>query len=71
MYSFISFNRKTSDVPEYHREEGELVVPSYGYFIRGAQTTFSGVLRFVADKISSDIGRYIYTYIHQNIYIDS
>lgn len=36
---------KTYDVPEYYREEGEMVVPSYGYFIRGAQTTFSGVLR--------------------------
>ncbi|KAJ0032148.1 hypothetical protein NQD34_002229 [Periophthalmus magnuspinnatus] len=40
-----SVNRKTTDVPEYYREEGEMVVPSYGYFIRGAQTTFSGVLR--------------------------
>lgn len=57
-YSFISFNRKTSDVPENYREEGELVVPSYGYFIRGAQTTFSGVLRFVTEKISSYIGRF-------------
>ncbi|KAG9349609.1 hypothetical protein JZ751_028057 [Albula glossodonta] len=36
---------KTPDIPQYYREEGELVVPSYGYFIRGAQTTFSGVLR--------------------------
>lgn len=54
--SFITFlliafslfmHRKTSDVPEHHREEGEMVIPSYGYFIRGAQTTFSGVLRFV------------------------
>ncbi|XP_034529151.1 dermatopontin [Notolabrus celidotus] len=36
---------KTNDIPEYHREEGEMVVPSYGYFVRGAQTTFSGVLR--------------------------
>ncbi|XP_052455486.1 dermatopontin [Carassius gibelio] len=36
---------KTSDVPEYYKEEGEMVIPSYGYFIRGAQTTFSGVLR--------------------------
>ncbi|KAG9277729.1 dermatopontin [Astyanax mexicanus] len=36
---------KTTDVPEYYREEGEMVIPSYGYFIRGAQTTFSGVLR--------------------------
>lgn len=50
--NFISFNRKTSDVPEQYREEGEMVVPSYGYFIRGAQTSFSGVLRFVAEKIS-------------------
>lgn len=48
---FVSSNRKTSDVPEQYREEGELVVPSYGYFIRGAQTTFSGVLRFVEEKI--------------------
>jgi len=39
--------RKTSDVPEQYREEGEMVVPAYGYFIRGAQTTFSGVLRWV------------------------
>lgn len=23
-----------------------MIVPSYGYFIRGAQTTFSGVLRW-------------------------
>ncbi|KAJ0065221.1 hypothetical protein NL108_006576, partial [Boleophthalmus pectinirostris] len=38
---------KTTDVPEFYREEGEMVVPSYGYFIRGAQTTFSGVLRYV------------------------
>lgn len=51
---FISFNRKTSDVPEQYREEGELVVPSYGYFIRGAQTTFSGVLRSVGEKKSQD-----------------
>ncbi|KAI3369054.1 hypothetical protein L3Q82_026023, partial [Scortum barcoo] len=35
---------KTNDIPEYYREEAELVVPTYGYFIRGAQTTFSGVL---------------------------
>lgn len=41
------FLRRTTDIPEYYREEGELVVPSYGYFIRGAQTTFSGVLRLV------------------------
>lgn len=44
---FTASHRKTSDIPEYHREEAELVVPSYGYFIRGAQTTFSGVLRLV------------------------
>ncbi|XP_061082473.1 dermatopontin [Conger conger] len=36
---------KTMDVPRYYQEEGEMVIPSYGYFIRGAQTTFSGVLR--------------------------
>ncbi|XP_053492822.1 dermatopontin [Ictalurus furcatus] len=36
---------KTSDVPEYHKEEAEMIVPAYGYFIRGAQTTFSGVVR--------------------------
>lgn len=41
------FHRKTTDVPDYYREEGEMVVPAYGYFIRGAQTTFSGVLRSV------------------------
>lgn len=41
--------RKTPDIPNYYREEGELVVPSYGYFIRGAQTTFSGVERLVLD----------------------
>ena len=39
--------RKTNDVPEQYREEGEMVVPAYGYFVRGAQTTFSGVLRWV------------------------
>lgn len=44
---FVAFHRKTTDIPEHYREEGELVVPSYGYFIRGAQTTFSGVLRSV------------------------
>lgn len=74
---FFSFNRKTSDVPENYREEGELVVPSYGYFIRGAQTTFSGVLRFVTQKTSSLIGRfyqhrgesYIYKIIHENFCI--
>ncbi|KAA8589738.1 hypothetical protein FQN60_013103 [Etheostoma spectabile] len=37
--------QKTNDSPEQFREEAEMVVPSYGYFIRGAQTTFSGVLR--------------------------
>ncbi|XP_056133426.1 dermatopontin [Lampris incognitus] len=36
---------KTMEVPENYQEEGEMVVPTYGYFIRGAQTTFSGVLR--------------------------
>ncbi|XP_036401421.1 dermatopontin-like [Megalops cyprinoides] len=36
---------KTNEIPEYYREEGEMVIPSYGYFIRGAQTTFSGILR--------------------------
>lgn len=36
---------KTTDIPEHYHEEGELVIPGYGYFIRGAQTTFSGVLR--------------------------
>ncbi|XP_056460483.1 dermatopontin [Gadus chalcogrammus] len=36
---------KTNDVPARYREEGEMIVPAYGYFIRGAQTTFSGVLR--------------------------
>lgn len=55
---FVSSNRKTSDVPEQYREEGELVVPSYGYFIRGAQTTFSGVLRFVGEKISRCTDRF-------------
>lgn len=63
--SFITFlliafswfmHRKTSDVPEYHREEGEMVTPSYGYFIRGAQTTFSGVLRFVNPSSSFALG---------------
>lgn len=44
--SFI-INRKTSDVPEYHKEEAEMIVPAYGYFIRGAQTTFSGVVRYI------------------------
>lgn len=34
------------------------MVPSYGYFIRGAQTTFSGVLRFVEEKISRCTDRF-------------
>ncbi|XP_063056311.1 dermatopontin [Engraulis encrasicolus] len=36
---------KTQENPDYYREESDFVVPSYGYFIRGASTTFSGVLR--------------------------
>lgn len=52
--AFVAFHRKTSDIPEHYREEGELVVPSYGYFIRGAQTTFTGVLRSVFLLITSD-----------------
>ncbi|KAK6320718.1 hypothetical protein J4Q44_G00098250 [Coregonus suidteri] len=36
---------KSLEVPGQYREEGEFVIPSYGYFIRGAQTTFDGVLR--------------------------
>ncbi|XP_064817095.1 dermatopontin-like [Oncorhynchus masou masou] len=36
---------KSSEVPGQYREEGEFVIPGYGYFIRGAQTTFDGVLR--------------------------
>lgn len=48
MLAAFAVRRKTSDIPENYREEAELVVPSYGYFIRGAQTTFSGVLRFSA-----------------------
>ncbi|KAL1023391.1 hypothetical protein UPYG_G00040240 [Umbra pygmaea] len=36
---------KSLEVPEQYQEEGEFVIPSYGYFIRGAQTTFDGVLR--------------------------
>nr|XP_023691827.1 dermatopontin-like [Paramormyrops kingsleyae] len=36
---------RTTDVPWYYGEEGDMTVPVYGYFIRGAQTTFSGVLR--------------------------
>lgn len=46
---FVAIHRKTNDIPEYFREEAELVIPSYGYFIRGAQTTFTGVLRFVVN----------------------
>lgn len=45
LLSSIITNRKTSDFPEYHKEEAEMIIPAYGYFIRGAQTTFSGVLR--------------------------
>ncbi|XP_062412121.1 dermatopontin [Sardina pilchardus] len=36
---------KTQENPNYYQEESDFVVPSYGYFIRGASTTFSGVLR--------------------------
>lgn len=46
------------------------MVPSYGYFIRGAQTTFSGVLRFVAEKIFSYIGTF-YRQRGEIIYIKS
>ncbi|XP_041066500.1 dermatopontin [Carcharodon carcharias] len=35
----------TTDVPEQYQEEGHLVLQYYGYFIRGASTTFSGVHR--------------------------
>ncbi|MBN3299647.1 DERM protein, partial [Amia calva] len=35
----------TNEVPTYYHEEGDMVVENYGYFIRGAGTTFSGVLR--------------------------
>lgn len=57
LIAFLWFmHRKTSDVPEYHREEGEMVIPSYGYFIRGAQTTFNGVLRFVNTSSSFPFG---------------
>ncbi|XP_062905939.1 dermatopontin [Mobula hypostoma] len=35
----------TTDVPESYEEEGHFVMPQYGYFIRGASTTFSGVQR--------------------------
>lgn len=50
-HDLICSNRKTNDIPENYKEEGELVVPNYGYFVRGAQTTFSGVLRFVGETI--------------------
>lgn len=39
------WHRRTSDVPEYYGGEGDMTVPVYGYFIRGAQTTFNGVFR--------------------------
>lgn len=39
------------------------MVPSYGYFIRGAQTTFSGVLRFVEEKISRCMDRFYWQII--------
>lgn len=51
LHTFLSFIRQTNDIPEHHKEEAELVVPSYGYFIRGAQTTFSGVLRYVENHL--------------------
>ncbi|XP_041128332.1 dermatopontin-like [Polyodon spathula] len=35
----------TEDVPEYYKEEGDIVIENYGYFIRGASTTFSAVHR--------------------------
>uniref|UniRef100_V9KD74 Dermatopontin n=1 Tax=Callorhinchus milii TaxID=7868 RepID=V9KD74_CALMI len=35
----------TNEVPEHYKEEGELTIYNYGYFIRGASTTFSGVDR--------------------------
>ncbi|XP_055500637.1 dermatopontin [Leucoraja erinacea] len=37
--------RQTTDVPEQYEEEGHFVMPQYGYFIRGAGTTFSAVSR--------------------------
>ncbi|RXM98875.1 Nucleoside diphosphate kinase 7 [Acipenser ruthenus] len=38
----------TEDVPEYYKEEGDIVIENYGYFIRGASTTFSAVHRWVS-----------------------
>ncbi|XP_039601111.1 dermatopontin [Polypterus senegalus] len=35
----------TNEVPEHYKEEGDFVITNYGYFIRGASTTFSGVHR--------------------------
>ncbi|XP_048459185.1 dermatopontin [Rhincodon typus] len=35
----------TTDYPEQYEEEGHLVIQNYGYFIRGAGTTFSGFHR--------------------------
>ncbi|MBN3314484.1 DERM protein, partial [Atractosteus spatula] len=35
----------TNEVPSYYKEEADMVIQNYGYFIRGAATTFSGVLR--------------------------
>ncbi|MGH0155654.1 UNVERIFIED_CONTAM: hypothetical protein FKN15_029297 [Acipenser sinensis] len=35
--------RFTEDVPMYYKEEGDIVIENYGYFIRGASTTFSAV----------------------------
>ncbi|XP_060689046.1 dermatopontin [Hemiscyllium ocellatum] len=35
----------TTDFPEQHEEEGHLVIQNYGYFIRGAGTTFSAFHR--------------------------
>ncbi|KAK1169749.1 dermatopontin-like [Acipenser oxyrinchus oxyrinchus] len=35
----------TEDVPEYYKEEHDIVIENYGYFIRGASTTFSAVHR--------------------------
>ncbi|MGH0143768.1 UNVERIFIED_CONTAM: hypothetical protein FKN15_054613 [Acipenser sinensis] len=39
----------TEDVPMYYKEEGDIVIENYGYFIRGASTTFSAVHRFTED----------------------
>ncbi|XP_043556824.1 dermatopontin isoform X2 [Chiloscyllium plagiosum] len=35
----------TTDFPEHYEEEGHLVLQNYGYFIRGAGTTFSAFHR--------------------------